>query len=198
VRQDVKAAQRRGDGSQVRQAQAPRGRQRRFQRKVSQQVSQEQGDRQGSPERPPKESVSARDLFRRSVRGFPRLRQEDLQQAEPSKIVDRPGGIGGKGADQFGREAVRRRGREEARSEAADRGRRGRVENETVPLALQPDGANDPERIFPEPVRRFPNATDPFPARVFDAAEGIEQSPVLDEAPGDEPEEESVDGEVSP
>ena len=127
-----------------------------------------------------------------------RLRQEDLQQPEPSKIVDRPGGIRGEGADQFDREAVRRRGREETRPEAADRGRRGRVENETVPLVLQPDRANDPERIFPEPVRRFPHATDPFPAHVFDAAEGIEQAPVLDEAVGGEPEEESVDGEVPP
>jgi hypothetical protein len=61
VRQDVKAAQCRGDGPQVRQAQAPRGRHRRFQWKVGQQVSEEQGDRQGSPERPPKESVSSRD-----------------------------------------------------------------------------------------------------------------------------------------
>ena len=127
-----------------------------------------------------------------------RLRQEDVHQPQPSKIVDRPGGIRGEGADQFDREAVRGCGREETRAEAADRGCRGRVEDEAVPLALQPDRANDPERIFPEPVRRFPHATDPFPAHVFDAAEGIEQSPIPDETAVGEPEEETVDREVPP
>ena len=140
-------------------------------------------------------SRSAR-LF--GIRMPARLRQEDVHQPQPSKIVDRPGGIRGEGADQFDREAVRRCGREETRAEAADRGCRGRVENEAGPLVLQPDRANDPERIFPEPVRRFPHATDPFPAHVFDAAEGIEQPPITDEAAGGEPEEESVDREVPP
>jgi hypothetical protein len=72
------------------------------------------------------------------------------------------------------------------------------VEDETTPLVLQPDGAYDPEGIFQEPVRRFSHATDPLPAHVFDAAEGIEQPPVPDEAAGGEPEEETVDGEVPP
>ena len=198
VRQEVKAAQCRGDGSQFRQAQAPRRRQRRFQRKVGQKISEEQGERQGSAERPPKKPVSARDPPGRRIRMPARLRQEDLQQPEPSKIVDRPGGIRGEGADQFDREAVGRRGLEEARPEAAKRGRRARMEDEPRPLALQPDRANDPERIFPQPVRRLPHATDPFSAHVPDAAEGIEQAPVPDEAAGGEPEEETVDGEVPP
>ena len=155
-------------------------------------------ERQGSAERPPKIPVSARDPLGCRIRMPTRLRQEGFHQTEPSKIVDRPAGIRGEGADQFDREAVRRRGREETRAEAADRGRRGRVENESAPLAPQPDRTDDPERVFQEPVRRLPHATDPFPAGVLDAAEGIEQAPVLDGAAGDEPEEESVDGEVPP
>jgi len=198
VCEDVKGAQCRGNGPKVRQAQAPRDRHRSFQRKIGQQVSEEQVERQGSAERPPKESVSPRDPPGGRIRMPSRLRQEDLQKSEPPKIVDRPAGIRGEGADQFDREAVRRCRREETRSEVADRGRRGRVENETAPFVLQPDRANDPERIFPEPIRRYPHATDPFPARVVDPAEGIEQAPVLDEAAGSEPEEESVDGEVPP
>ena len=198
VRQDGKAAQCRGDGPEIRQAQAPRGRHRHLQWKVRQQVSEEQVDRQGSAERASKESVSSRDPFRRALRESPRLRQEDLEQAEPPKIVDRPGGIRGEGADQFDREAVRRCRGEETRPETPDRGRRGRVENETVPLVPQPDRANEPERIFPEPVRRVPHATDPFHAHVVDAAEGIEQAPALDAASGAEPEEKGVDGEVPP
>ena len=198
VRQDVKAAQHRGNGPQVRQTQAPRDRHCGFQWKIGQQVSEEQGDWEGSAERPPKKPVSSRDPFRRALRGSPRLRKEDLQQPESLKIFDRPGGIRGEGADQFDRDAVRRGGREETRTEAANRGCRGRVENETLPLVLQPDRANDPERIFPEPVRRFPHATDPFPEHVIDAAEGIEQAPVRNGAVGGEPEEETVEGEVPP
>jgi len=126
-----------------------------------------------------------------------RLRQEDTQQPEPPKIVDRPGGIGGEGADQFDREAVRRYGREEARTEAADRGRGGWVENKTAPLVLQPDRANDPERVFPGTGPTLPPRTDPFPARVFDAAKGSSSRPFR-RSGGGEPEEEGIDGEVPP
>jgi hypothetical protein len=198
VYQEVEAPQRRRDAPQVWQAQAPGGGNRCIEPKVGQQVAQEERERQGGAERPSKKPVSCRDPFRCRLRELSRFWKENLHQPETSKILDRTGGIGGEGPDQFDRDAVRRYGGEKARPEASDGGCRFPVEGEAATFVFQPDRTNDPERIFPEPFRRVPHATDPFPAQVLDPAERIEQASVLDEAGRGDLEEETVDGEVPP